>query len=189
MKHSDGDICRFVLGVTSLWLFIPALTHIQNTNVAYLAFIVGVISLITWRPCLKEKREWWVIWDRRMSRVFFICILCITPYKELLLPILVILLYIISRMAVTYKPKCRMYIHLLFRYVGYLWTARMLCKISWWPVAACHTLLYMLHIAIILKYIEYKERVLIASYSWCVLISAIVFIWGLNINSYLEKKY
>lgn len=155
--------CRCVLSLTSLWLLVPVATCGARRWAAVVAAAAALVSVVTWSPrvCASPEpiKRAWIAWDRRLARLLFACYAASTPSEDAAFPCLVTLLYVASRTVQernVASPLSTTCTHLLFRYVGYLWSTRVLGSAPFpqaWPaMAASHTVVYVLHIALLVEW-------------------------------------
>jgi len=157
-----------ILGITSLWLFIPStygLVNIYNLEyniVKILIYIyinfVSVISLIFWYKWMTTNIHYsiWYYLDRICSSILFCILFVFSIFSnncifDVILAFLIVVSYICGKTCYNHsKYYLSAFCHLIFRYLGFIWTCYILFNNFNYNYLIILTIIYWLHITYLL---------------------------------------
>ena len=158
-----------ILGITSLWLFIPStyelvinIYNLEYNIVKILIYIyinfVSVISLICWYKWLITNIHYsiWYYLDCIFSRILFCILFVLSIFNnsciyDIILPLFIVMSYICGKMCYNYsKYNLSVFCHLFFRYLGFMWTCYILLNNFSYNYLTILTIIYWLHIIYLL---------------------------------------
>ena len=116
---------KHVIGITSLWLLYPLLTHTHTHTLKTLAWIwilmCSIVSYLMWKDYDKSSVLYTL--DIYFARGTFVWLLFINTYAKCMFPASVATMYLVTCTLHSYAwYELAAWSHLMFRFIGLWWT-------------------------------------------------------------------
>lgn len=149
---------KYILGLTSLWLFIPFFYNIVYSNLIYIKFLLFIttsVSTIFWGFYSLNSLF------HKLDNIFAsgLFILLILSNNFFILPISCFIFYGLSCYFYKKNKNYGLICHLIFRFIGFWWTMLIFSNLNIdFNIFIFYSLFYCFHIFYMFKIISYKNQ-------------------------------